>query len=291
MFSFRRSQIRAILRSIVIADALSHQVLPWKTQPTTNYWQSPEGTLTQPLAIAISRDQWCQQITHSMRRHLVDATHHHPATNMPLEAPTEEQGEHPGDGVLAILTTLPMFLQSLDARDRSSWLRLPTGCQIHQEVVTAFYQGAEALLNSDLTLAEAAVDITQKASTHQDFAIQVVVLAFEHVLRADGDFSLTIGQSLQSYPPMPGLPILSSLLSACWRGSQGIPVRWHQALIGPTPALESWLQQRWQMSSINVLDEWAEVLTGLWMGRYPWYSAPHERVSLPAVQPIMESAP
>lgn len=286
MFSFRQDQFRAILRSILIADALSHRSLPACLQPGVD-WARTKDTSLRPLPVAITSHRWCRQITHRLR-HRTNATYKYHAASMQPERAIV--GDEVPSEVHWILTTLPWFLQRLDNRALASLVESTEICHPHQKNLLAFYQGAEALLNKDVALAKAVwLSTSQLARTYPTDEPQVITLAFEHVFGADGDFSLTVGQSLKCSSLLNGLPILSSFLSACWIGNQGIPTQWCQALLAPTPSLQDWLQERWQISSISILDEWAEVLTDLWLGRHPLHPATHKPNALPAVQPIIRS--
>ncbi|MBE7380359.1 MAG: hypothetical protein F6J95_002975 [Leptolyngbya sp. SIO1E4] len=286
MFSFRRDQFRAIFLGVLIADALSYRRLPWGVPASFEGGQRAE-TMATPFSSAIASDRWCREMIRSLCLPLEKGPLRQ---DIPLESgPTAGEKTDPGSqGIEAMLATLPLFLQELDPPDSTfpSWVN--PNSQTSPAAVLTFHQGMAALLNANIALARKAwIEIAQMGSSSQNPEAGLISLAFEQVFLADGDFGLTLGQSLHSPSELPGLPILSGILSACWVGSRGIPVRWYQALITPPATLQAWLQQRWQIPSIQRIETGTEGLWHRWLGSDASPSRTRKNTAYPVVQPVI----
>ena len=178
-------------------------------------------------------------------------------------------------GIVSLLCDFPRLIQSLAFDAAAAFVDPATSTVLvadttDQTAVRAFYRGATTLLSGQRA-ALASIQLASPQIAHSSSAtlVQVVALALEQVYLAEGDFALTLAQSLKSSPNIPGLPILSGFLSTCWVGSRGIPTRWPQQLLTPTPPLQYWLQRRWHIDDVIILYEWGEYLHDRWLGQYP----------------------
>ncbi|MEL6382145.1 MAG: hypothetical protein AAFQ89_06680 [Cyanobacteria bacterium J06626_18] len=291
MFSLRRDQFRAILFGILIADALSHQHLSGSLVPLF-YRQTSGDELPILTPVAIASNHWCQQITTVLQDLTCNRLQPHS-----IELLTSNTAGQTASmsGVDTLLLTFPWLIQGLAcldaiASDELMEAILPAAiAPASRTAMRAFYRAAAALLKGD----ESAMDAIWQAETDAtNFATtslgQAVARSCEQVCLADGDFAITMAQSLKASPLIPGLPILSGFLSACWVGGQGIPTRWLQALLIPSPMLQQWLKHRWYIDNAVSLYKWGACLNDLWLGRQILSSQMTSRQNHPAVQFAIE---
>ena len=314
----QRDRFRAILLGILIADALSHRYLSWELRPA-ELPGKVEDSAPRLSRLAIESDRWCHHLSFTLSHLMQEGCKSYTFSHLPIEI-NEGLVDAKTSIVEAILFILPTFLLNIDSLDFGS---LISDCQLtpsHQALSRAFYQWIVIFLNNnDLASAKLAWE-TQVLMTNLSSIPEKdsLVLALDHVLSAEGNFFLSLGQSLccashstalnpllteqlssqQSYSASgftqlrgtlssnpAGLPLLTGLLSACCVGCRGIPNRWYQALTNPTASLSYWLQNRWQISGIHIIDDWAEGLWQRWCGKYPMYSSTSESRIFSVVQP------
>lgn len=279
MRSFRRDQFRAMLQAIVIADALSHGHLTCETGVALAAIDaaSPSASVV-PLASALVSDRGCRYLTTTFKQltepdringNDAASVHHAELLNGPDATLSSAQNV-----VEAILMRVPWGLLNsghlLSAADAV--------LDPQETAVASFYEAIAALLAGDLAQVRAIHCNLQQANSAnvadaepdniEPYTAALVTLALDHVLEADGNALLAIARSLQVGDRQAGLPILTGMLSAAWSGATGLSLLWCQALISPEPSLQQWLQSRWQISTGETLNQWAEALWHRWSGRY-----------------------
>jgi hypothetical protein len=279
MVSFRRDQFRALLVAIVVADAVSQGYLPWQPGPLPTEGSSP---IQGPWPGALGSDRGCHLLAGFLNRLL-----HQPigALTVPRQPAMTAQLSSLST-VTAMLATLPMLLPWLDTPKALSHGYRAANLPADSRALIAFYQCLAAFLNQPpLTRPDLEGILPSLPTTGEK---GVFALAAATVLSSAGDFELTLGQSLHAPVSSPGLPIVSSLLCAAWGGWQAIPVDRYQVLRSPAPPLRRWLENRWQLTSLKRVDDWAGVLWQQWLGCYRCQSLPAPLFSSPPVQPIVQ---
>ncbi len=266
MVSFRLSQFRALLLSLLLTDALCHRQLSLPMTMTRQGWAAKLPTIACHPAVQLPSDRWCQALTQSCQ--YLTTAH----TADPAYWPTQQQAisrtlAHASTAAETILAVLPLFLQTLDTPDPwRPWLSfVPTA---HRQTVLIFYRAIVITLNSDAqTMGQ---PLTPLLRMHEVAAEvdPVVAVAIDLAQTAAGDFALTYAQSCQTSASLPGLPLLSGLLSAGWHGEAGLPNWGAVALRSPTLTCRQWLEQRWHLVSAHQVDTWALACCHRWMGRY-----------------------
>ncbi len=170
--------------------------------------------------------------------------------------------------VADLLAALPPALLTLEVKDS-----LPITTSIVQEPGTMvgrlFYQAIQASFNQDVTtlvaLREHAIAMPHTAS---ELLSQTLAVALDQLLQVDGDYTLAVGQSLQTSVPVAGLPLLVGSLSASWVGLAGMPWRYRHAVMFPSPNLQAWLANRWQLTAPTAtITQWSQQLWQAWIGQ------------------------
>ncbi|MDB9528066.1 hypothetical protein PN498_18875 [Oscillatoria sp. CS-180] len=280
MVSFRSSQFRALLAGLIIADAMSHQQLRCLV-PLFEEQSIDLGSSSMSSNTAIVSDRWCHRIVDQLSSFSSANTN---KLISPVECQTLQQLPPTDNPLESLLIGIPKVLAELD----------PTMTLAHHDsaegaIALAFYQGMMALLDRDLKRVEQLeASITTTATTTTEPLTQMVALAFEHVLSADGDFILSVRQSLYSASPLPGLPILAGILSSCWTGLSGLPLAAYAELYVTSSSLRGWLQPRWRLTEAATLEAWATGLWQQWSGSLTSTSFSSFGV---AVQPVSISSP
>ncbi len=294
MFSLRRDQFRAILLSILIADALSHRQLPWSLTPFSRWQTYRKGTVAS-APVAVASDHWCQQITTVLRHLTEDHSQPFRLEFQPFRMATDQTTAT--EGIDAILLAFSQWLPSLACINAAVFSErmeatLPNAIEPNSRTaMEAFYQAAAALLAGDTSVVAAIGSEGIHAAPAPESSLELtVVQSCKQVCLANGDFTLTIAQSLRSSPPLSGLPIFSGVLSACWLGTPGIPTRWSHPLLTPPHPLQRWLQRRWHIEDAIALYQWGARLNDLWLGRPSSSCHTIPREDHPAVQFAIKSA-
>ncbi|MEO0984654.1 MAG: hypothetical protein AAFY20_03790 [Cyanobacteria bacterium J06639_14] len=286
MFSLQPDRFRAILLGILIADALSHQCWHGET-PSVRGQPATSAAIPAPLPMAIKDPHWCQHVTQSLSHQVNEWRNYETDIKYQFEQNADKQWDS-CDEVTAILATIPLFLQGIAHLEPASLMELLQRATVKQPLVAMFYSTAMALLDTHrVATSGARFAKTPRMPIAQGSASPIITLAYEYVFAANGDFSLAVGQGLQAASQMAGLPILTGFLSTCWVGPQGLPTRWYQALLTPTPTLQHWLQRRWQIDSVDSLHEWGKMLESLWLGQYSSALNQGQRTIYPAIQAIL----
>jgi len=279
MVSFRNQQFQAILWGVIIADALSHRRLAWSSGSLIKEDTGTAlGGSDEPFAEAVMSDRWCHQIA--------DQLNH--ADNLPnLTTETLQQIAN-ADSPAMLLAVLPSVLVELDQLKSLLNVTSGNGSSIAAHAVSiAFYQYMGAVLNDDLATADhLRQQVKAIAQTDDTPFVQTIALAFDQVSLAQGDYALSLGQSLEVTAPMAGLPLLTGILSACQGGMLGIPVTHRLAIQAPDAPLRTWLQTRWQLTAESSLRQWTQGLWQRWLGCD--VTAPSRGLSM-AVKPVMPS--
>ncbi len=255
MVSFRRDQLRAILLGVMLADAVTQG-------------QVPLTAIAQPLALSgfkgcplpgnIPGDRWCHFITQGMAQFPRSPLAVPPSPPFrPLLKGELEPGEE-ANGMAPLLATLPFGLPWLaDSNFALLWAGIPALAHQVDRLMPVYGALAACLRGDQAALREiAATTATPELSA-----------AIAPVLRAKGDFYLTLGLSTQP-GQMAGVPLLSGLFSGAWVGSQGLPAAWLAVLSTPESPGQHWLQARWQIPDLSRVETWTSHLWNQWIGRY-----------------------
>ncbi|RZM77171.1 hypothetical protein [Leptolyngbya iicbica] len=268
MVSFRNSQFQAILVGMVMADAISQGQLPWGTVgegagAAAQRWS--EG--------AIAQADWCHAIAATLTR----------STPSPISE-AGAIGAEP-ETVVDLLADLPRLLSMLD-RPPS---RTACGDASQTTLSALFYDCLQASLRQDVVALGALRQQISPDSLGAKPSPPMAALrgALELLLTAQGDFQLAVGQGLQSPTAPSGSVLLTAILSAGWGDLPSLPIRHRHWLQQPSPFLQNWLQQRWQIATATQLALWAETLWQRWSGQYGERSV---RSPLVAIQPLVPAA-
>lgn len=259
MVSFRNSQFRAIVISLVITDAVSQGRLPWELNTATAIHCPGKAS----AAVDLADDRWCQAI--AMQLQSCDSIN----GSVTLQP---QPGSIPSEAIASpvdLLIRLPQLLSQLDLPSDSMYG--PAGgpaSAIAPRVMTAFHDCLQACLNQDLSaLAFCHERFIQLPESGQAKGIAALAQAIELVLAASGDMQLAVGQSLYWPTAIAGLPLLTGILSAAWGGLGSVPCRHRLWLEQPTDDLQAWLQQRWHIPQATTLSAWALTLWQRWAGQ------------------------
>lgn len=283
-----------MLVGLIVSDALSCRVLPWRRRSPVDldHKDRLKNTVpSDPSGFLQRRDRWRSHLTRTLNQLSMEAS-----MNSDLHAclgsPSRDQVTLMDNWAEAILLTLPLFLISLD--QHSDGAPLVCSQQVrpdYQASTLSFYQGLVALLNADYMLAATIADSWNiSPGEPQLFDDAMGTLAWRHVVSSQGDFSLTVGQSLhtvQGGHSRLELPLISGLLSTAWRGLEGVPVRWSQALITPTDSTQQWLRESWHIADSRIVDQWAQVLWSRWLGQDSSLPFPRNNTGYPTVSPVI----
>lgn len=267
MFYSRLNQLRAILLGIVIADALAQRELFWLTGLSSP--QAAEWAISADRSSHRLKDEGGDGVGNDWRHRTVRLLAADAAEREPSACDGGKSMSPDGFPAPSILTMLPAFLASLELSEAAfcSWLDHHRAEGVAPSIL-AVCQGARALLAANLDQAYQAWHQCEQTQSPTLPGGSHLSLAFRRVFAAQGNFELTIGQSLNQGQLAPSLLIPSGLLSACWRGLPGIPLRWHQALVNPSPELQAWLRRSWRLEDVGLLEIWATNLWHRWLGTY-----------------------
>ena len=263
---------------LVIADAVSHGQMPWgrsraelpSVQPGLTRWPGH-----------VESDRWCHHIVTQLQSGHAEQ----PQSGAPeLTGPRSPQLSEPL-GVTSLLATLPMRLWQLDQRHPPDALSQPSSSTLRETVLTVFDHSLVAALNHDVLALTALIrTVRDTTGAELDPLSQTLIIGWQHVLTAPGDFELAVGQSLYTASPAVGLPVLTGILSAAWGGENSLPIALRQLLATPPPRLRGWLLQRWQIADAANLHTLAQGLWQRWSGSHVTEGSEPPTI---AVQPVL----
>lgn len=272
MVSFRNTQFQAILTGIVIADAVSHGRLCQQVSTGFGYCHKAVSSTTR-LDGGIASDRWCHHTVNQLKS----------SSTLALTAISPQREARPSlplskNPIESALFKLPSFLEQLDQAP----IVLPNTDATCPE--SLLYSAMAALLDQDIQMTQQIYRGLIARSTSEAFS-RALAIALDSVFQANGDFSLSVGQSLHVDLPMPGLPILTALLSTSWTGSLSLPLPAQWALDAPPPLLQAWLTERWSLSTTRQLETWAATLWRKWAGDLTALSSPSANVAILPASP------
>jgi len=257
MLASRRDRLQAILLGLIMADAVDHRQLAWPlplATPQNIANAAPETSLTP----AISTDA-CRCLSQILSLGVEHPSGPVPAPPAPADLSLVE----------ALMVGLPWLLPISDRLTGTDVATIP-GLQsaepAEQAEILRMSQAFARLMEADW--AGAIALFPHQPGDSAMSAVTVFAPAWEAVELARGDFLLAVGQGLHTASPMAGLPLVCALLSAAWGGYRGLPSRVVQQLMTPSPALQDWLTDRWQIANAQCVEAWAHWLWQRWMGQY-----------------------
>lgn len=267
MVSFRNTQFQAILNGVVIADAVSHGQLSQYVSTGFGFCQDTVSN-TANMRMAITSDRWCHHIAAQLSS---SSEIEKSPCSVPAVTPAPMLPANPIESALLRLPDIWMELEQ-------TLMQLPSEEDMSPR--SMLYLTMTALLNQNFPMA---LRVRRSSQSHKTSAAdtfsEAFAIAFDLVFFAEGDFCLSVARSLHADAPLPGIPVLTGLLSACWVGLTGLPLSGQLALTAPTPSLKEWLCDRWCFTDANPLNLWAMELWRQWAGSLT-------TVSNVAIQPV-----